>query len=62
MKKADSVEVVETKGRKFSIDYYLRESKLSDPLKQMMKDLFHGQNHTMEEWKKIDDNTNKRRC
>lgn len=49
-------------GRKFSIDFYLRESKLSDPLKKMMRDLFHGQNHTMEEWKTIDDSTNKRRC
>ncbi len=50
------------KERKYSIDFYLRESKLTDNLKRMMRDLHQGQSRTLEEWKKIDEKINKRRA
>lgn len=56
---AEKKEVVE---RKFSIDHYLKDSKLSDPLKKMMKGLYRGQTKTMKDWKSEDDKVNKGRC
>lgn len=47
--------------RKYSIDFYLEKAKLSEPIKEMMKQLFKGQAKTLEEWAIVDEGINQRR-
>jgi hypothetical protein len=54
--------VINEKARTFSVNHYLKGTELSKPLQRMMKDLYHGQAKTMDEWKEIDKKTNKERC
>ena len=52
----------EVKDRKYSIDFYLRKTELSEPLQKMMKDLFKGHQKTIGEWKEVDKSINEGRC
>ena len=49
-------------NREISIKAYLRTTELEKPIQVMMEQLFKGRNHTLDDWKKIDENTNNRRC
>jgi len=49
-------------NRTVSINTYLKTTKLSKPIQAMMRQLYKGKNKTLDDWGKIDENTNKRRC
>ena len=48
----------EAKERKYSVNVYLKDSKLSEPLKQVMRELFHGKYKTLSEWEEADKSIN----
>lgn len=56
--------VEEVVDRKFNIEFYLKESesKLSANIQKMMKSLYKGKYHTLDEWAAIDKELNGRRC
>ena len=49
-------------NRKVPINTYLKTTKLSKPIKVMMGQLYKGKSNTLDNWEKIDENTNNRRC
>lgn len=61
MSKKNSEEEVD-ESRTYPINSYLKTTKLSDPLKAMMRTLYKGESHSMSEWKIIDEKVNQRRC
>ena len=50
------------KDRTYPVDYYLKTTEHVDQIKQMMRDMFPGVSHTLEQWKAIDSDINSRRC
>jgi hypothetical protein len=53
---------VEKVARTFTVDYYLQDSVHPENIKRMMKDLFKGQNKTLEQWKEAEKSIMTRRC
>ena len=66
--KEEEIKNEEKKGEKldvsirYTINYYLKESKHPEEIQRMMRDLFKGRSKTLEEWKYADEKINKRRC
>ena len=48
--------------RPVPINTYLKTTKLSEPIKVMMRDLYKGLSKTLEDWNKLDEAVNNRRC
>lgn len=49
------------KPRKMVIDAFLIDSDRPEPIKKMMRSMFRGETHTLEQWARIDKNLNERR-